>query len=102
MSDPAIVDTSLISKILAHEAQNGYQDRVVIGGLDRFLQSWVNIHQAMLTASPAYSALESLLLDKPGYEQKSPAERVEWISKLLARLGNLEHLPSSSGRIGGP
>ena len=100
MSGPVIVDTSLISKVMAHEAQDGYQDRVVIGGLDRFIQGWVNTNQPMLAASPAYHALKSLHLDKPGYGQKSPAEREEFIRKLLEWLDALEHLPSPAGKIG--
>ena len=99
MSGPA-VDTALIGKILAHEAQDGYQDRVVIGGLDRFIQNWVNVHRPMLAASPAYCALKSIYPVKPGYAQKSPAEREEWISKLLVWLDKLEHLPSTPVKTG--
>jgi len=102
MSDPAIVDTSLIRKILAHEAQGGFNDRAVIGGLDRFIQNWVNVNQPLLAAAPAYSALKSLYPDKPGYAQKSPAEREEWIRKLLEWLDKLEHLPSPPGKTGQP
>ena len=102
MSDPAIVDTSLISKILAHEAQSGFNDRVVIGGLDEFIQSWVNSNQPVLAASPAYSALKAFYPDKPGYGQKSPAEREEWIRKLLDWLDTLEHLPALPGKTGQP
>ena len=102
MSGPAIVDTSLIRKILAHEAQDGYRDWVVIGGLDGFIQNWANVHQPAPAASPAYSALESFLLDRAGYAQKSPAEREEWVSNLLERLDKLEHLPSPPGKTGQP
>ena len=102
MSDPAIVDTSLISKILAHEAQSGFNDRAVIGGLDGFIQSWININQPMLAASPAYSALKAFYPDKPGYAQKSPAEREKWIRKLLDWLDTLERLPSPPGKTGHP
>ena len=102
MSDPAIVDTSLIRKILAHEAQSGFNDRAVIGGLDRFIQSWVNINQPLLAATPVYSALKSFYPDKSGYRQKSPAERDEWIEKLLEWLGTLEHLPSPPAKMGQP
>jgi len=100
MSGPAIVDISLISKILSREAQSGFNDRVVIGGLDRFIQSWVNINQPLLAATPVYSALSSVYPDKSGYGQKSPAEREEWIKKLLAWLDTLEHLPSPPDKIG--
>ena len=102
MSDHAIVDTALISKILAHEAQGRFDDRAVIGGLDGFIQNWVKVNQPMLAAIPAYSALKSFYPDKSGYGQKSPAEREEWIGKLLEWLETLEQLPSVPGKTGQP
>ena len=102
MSDPAIVDISLIGKILAHEAQDGYQDRVVMGGLDRFIQGWLNVNQPALAATPAYSMLKAFYPDKSAYGQKSTVEREEWIGKLLKWLDTLGHLLSSPGKISHP
>ena len=96
------MDTSLIRKILEHEAQGGFNDRVVIGGLDKFILGWVNINQPALATSPQYPALKSFVLDKRGYAQRSPAEREEWIRKLLDWLDKLEHLASPPGKTGHP
>ncbi|MCX5996760.1 MAG: DNA helicase RecG, partial [Chloroflexi bacterium] len=94
------MDTLLIRKILEHEAQGGFNDRAVIGGLDKFIQGWVNINQPVLADSPQYPALKSFVLDKRGYAQKSPAEREEWIRKLLDWLDKLEHPASPPGKTG--
>ena len=76
------------------EAQDGCRDRVVIGGLDKFIQNWFKVNRAALAASAAYSSLKSLYLDKSGYARKSPTGREEWIGKLLEQLDKLNNLPA--------
>jgi ATP-dependent DNA helicase RecG len=75
---------------------------VVIGGLDKFIENWVNLHKTVLSTAPAYPALKSFHLDKPAYRQKSPAEREEFIRKLLEWLDALGHLPSPPAKTGQP
>jgi ATP-dependent DNA helicase RecG len=100
MSDPAAADISLISKILAHEARDGYQDRVVIGGLEGFIRGWVDINQPVLAANPGAAALKAFYPDKSSYAHKSLAEREAWIKKLMVWLGTVEHLPSPPAKTG--
>ncbi|MBI2887888.1 MAG: ATP-dependent DNA helicase RecG, partial [Chloroflexi bacterium] len=66
-------DLARLQQILRLEERNGYADRAVIGGLDRFLESWIGNNQGF----PAPS---------PGYGRLSPAQRSRWAAELLQWL----------------
>ena len=73
--------TSFIT-VLNLEAKNGFTDRAVIGGLDRFIERWTG-DAANSAISPE---LKRLLLAAPGYARKSPFERKRWVEDVLKLL----------------
>ncbi len=77
--------------ILNLEAKNGYSDRAVIGGLDKFILRWLDENRQfnvprqiryLITASP--------------YAQKTVAERELWSKRLLKLLNEKAEQPSFS------
>ncbi len=63
----------LLRKILEQEKADGYPDRAVIGGLDRFLQRWADELKSALGEFSSYSVL-------------TPIQREPWAETALARL----------------
>jgi ATP-dependent DNA helicase RecG len=90
MTAPAPGKPAFLAVILKLETNNGYSDRAVIGGLDKFLQKWAAENIAHKSSSLHISRLRSLLLDGPGYAAKSSDERREWVQEVLAELDKKE------------
>jgi ATP-dependent DNA helicase RecG len=90
MTAPAPGKPAFLAVILKLETNNGYSDRAVIGGLDKFLQKWAAEDLPHKSSSPYLARLRSLLLDGPGYAAKSSAERQEWVQEVLAELDKKE------------
>ena len=66
----------VLRKILAKEEEDGYEDRAVIGGLDRFLSRHAEELRSSLGEVSPYSVL-------------TPAERRSWASETLGRISAL-------------
>ena len=49
----------LLSKILLEESNSGFQDRTVIGGLDKFLARWSPEISPVIGEIPNYASLSS-------------------------------------------
>ena len=64
---------TVLRKILAKEEEDGYEDRAVIGGLDRFLSRHAEELRSSLGEIGPYSVL-------------TPAERRSWASETLGRI----------------
>ena len=64
---------AVLRKILAKEEEDGYEDRAVIGGLDRFLSRHAEELRSSLGEVSPYSVL-------------TPAERRSWASETLGRI----------------
>jgi ATP-dependent DNA helicase RecG len=79
--------TDFLRAILNLEIKNGYADRAVIGGLDKYIQKWVreNLPASATSAGPA--RLQSLLLSLPPYAEKGKPERAAWIEQVLKATG---------------
>ena len=70
------VGLTVLRKILAKEGEEGYEDRAVIGGLDRFLSRHAEELRSSLGEIRPYSVL-------------TRAERSDWASEILGRISEL-------------
>ena len=73
----------LFQKIARLEASNGFNNRAVIGGLDRFREQW----QAEMAARASGDADSSFLLSRD-YAEMQKASRESWFSGWLRVLGS--------------
>jgi ATP-dependent DNA helicase RecG len=89
---PAEVATAL--KSLLAEARDGFRDRVVIGGLARFVENLVRG-----STEPEVSQLADLLRD---YRALDPAQRVERIDQAAQLLGGSLELAARGGVASAP
>ena len=83
-----ITNFDTLEKILVLEANKGYSDTAVIGGLDKFLSKWIKSHK-VITKSELPVGL---------YANKSLAEKQDWIesiSKLIERKQTVTYGPQS-------
>ncbi len=78
---------SKITKFLNLEAERGYDDRAVVGGLGKMLEPWKVEAQADGLADEVISAVESRLRD---YGRLSPASRSDVLKGLWNRLLSVE------------
>jgi ATP-dependent DNA helicase RecG len=76
------VDLETLQKIFRLEAQKGYLDTAVIGGIDRFLDNWTQ-HNLIKPSTPTEtSLLKRIVSRKVRYSSMSPEERKTWIGQL--------------------
>ncbi len=85
------IDFKSLRKILELERQKGYLDSAVIGGLDRFLHSWVNQAIEAVTSPQPLAKLRKLHLINSSYASLTKEQREEWVRAVLAFLAELEH-----------
>jgi ATP-dependent DNA helicase RecG len=78
MTSSKAQNTSSFITILNLETRNGYSNRAVIGGLDRFIERWVAENQR---SGPAQ--LKQLLSSSPCYAEKTLPERKQWVEDVL-------------------
>jgi ATP-dependent DNA helicase RecG len=81
---------AFLAVILKLETNNGYSDRAVIGGLDKFLHKWAAENLPDKSASPHISQLRSLLFNGIDYAAKSTPERRQWVQEVLNELDQQE------------
>ena len=64
------MDTSItrLLKILALEKKQGYRNKAVIGGLDKFVSRWEPTARAEVNDQPAMDEVVALLLGYPAIE----------------------------------
>lgn len=75
-------DWDKLAKILVAEREDGCRDRIVIGGLDRFLDTWRHEAEVMGAARQASAVLDTL----QNYGQKSIAERIAAIEAAIRTI----------------
>jgi len=78
-------DFDKLIKILVAEREDGCQDRIVIGGLDKFLAAWVR-EAGTETGSASQSLVAEVTTRLQGYAQKPITERVIAIRETLKTL----------------
>ncbi|MCX6025382.1 MAG: DEAD/DEAH box helicase, partial [Chloroflexi bacterium] len=76
-----------LSKIIRLEAERGYDNRAVMGGLERILESWTQEAQAGGLPARAIQLVESRLRD---YDRLSPASREEMLRGLWHSLSGTQ------------
>lgn len=72
-------DLDTLLKILRLEAQKGYQNTAVIGGMDRFLDGWVKQNLAKPASNPEKAAVKKIASRKSRYAVLTPEERRTWL-----------------------
>ncbi len=85
------IDFKSLRKILELERQKGYLDSAVIGGLDRFLHSWVSQAIEAVTSPQPLAKFRKLHLINSSYASLTKEQREEWVRAVLAFLAELEH-----------
>ncbi len=82
-------DQYSLRKILELEKRSGYQDKAVIGGLDRFLKRWreERVEPVNSVTNSTTTAGIDLLLNT-SYSSLSKKERARWIYRILGSLKN--------------
>ena len=73
MQDADAQGIDALRSILALERKQGFVDKAVVGGLDRFLDQWK-------------SRLTPIIGDPPRYSSLSPEQRGQWADHVLSRL----------------
>ena len=71
-------------KILELEDANGFVDKAVVGGLDRFLQRWAESMGSFLAKNDGKDDLIQELVHNR-YGDMSPAQRAQWAARWLSR-----------------
>ncbi len=79
-----------LRKILKLEADKGYKDSAVIGGLDRFLINWASGVSATVTSPSLLKKLKKLQRQGIGYSNLSREERQEALEGIIVFLGDVE------------
>ena len=73
-----------VRKVLEHERALGFRDSAVFGGVDSFIERWVedpSVHAALATVSQVGTTR---------YADLGQGERRDWIAAVLSRLGSPE------------
>lgn len=89
------LDFARLAKILIAEREGGCQDRVVIGGLEKFLATWLREARAAAGSESQRNTIDQVTSHLQGYEQKPIAERIFSVEKSIgvlqrARVGGSE------------
>lgn len=88
-----MVDTESLKKVLELERQKGYQDRAVIGGLDRFIRRWALKAVEGINHPYLLQRFEALGLTNPQYARMDIVKRQRWLEAVLELAQELEHPP---------
>ena len=83
--------TQSFRNILELERANGFNDRTVFGGLDRFIRNWAEAMTPYVSQAP-----ESRRLIRPGYSRMTAEERAEWATQWLNILDGGKLPPATS------
>ncbi|NLE08678.1 MAG: ATP-dependent DNA helicase RecG [Dehalococcoidales bacterium] len=85
-------DAESLRKILKLEADKGYRDSAVIGGLDSFLRNWAGSVAQSITSPTTLKRVRKLSRQGTGYSAMTAAERKECIESILAFVADLERI----------
>lgn len=80
-----------LRKVLELEANKGYGDSAVIGGLDRFLRNLEGQAAGFITSPAGMKHLKKLRLKEAGYASMPKEKRSEFIAGVLAFLEEVEN-----------
>ncbi|MBI3743213.1 MAG: ATP-dependent DNA helicase RecG [Chloroflexi bacterium] len=98
-----MLHTDRLRKILETEKKRGYDDKAVIGGLDKFVANWGLEAHRMIGHPMFRSSLRRLGIISPTYAAMTKEQRAEWLEQVLKWSNNLEifanAMPGSAGKI---
>ena len=77
-------DIASFITVLNLEAKTGFTNRAVIGGLDKFIERWMD----KAGSNSGLAWLKEALLASPNYQQKSIGDRKRWVEEILKLLSN--------------
>ena len=100
MTQPSADSAATFRAVLNLEAKNGYANRAVIGGLDKYVAGWVLNCLPGHDFSTSFPQLKTLLLSSPVYAERSAAERSKWVGAVLRELDRLETRATVPARQG--
>ena len=89
---------SRLLKVLSLERKQGYRNKAVIGGLDKFASRWEADAQAEARNPAAVSEIVSLLLGYPAIDDPAAAQVLVRDATALARHEGLEAHARSAER----
>ena len=90
------VNASVLRKILELEGKKGYPDNAVIGGLDKFLTSWLDQIEKTSPGKTLLKRVHSICPPNPAYASMTSPLRQKWSREMLALLKDLESPPAKS------
>ncbi|MFA7247497.1 MAG: OB-fold nucleic acid binding domain-containing protein, partial [Dehalococcoidia bacterium] len=96
MTQPVVENAATFRTVLNLEARGGYNNRAVIGGLDKYVARWISQIPSGHDYFLAHPQLKTLLLGKPSYAEKNVDERRKWVEQVLRELDSTE----SSRKVG--
>lgn len=79
-----------LRKIIELETKKGYQDKAVIGGLDKFFNLWLAQVMEQVADFDWREKLTAIRLPEQGYNSLNLNSRKKWANKVLQLLGELE------------
>jgi ATP-dependent DNA helicase RecG len=84
--------SATLRKILELELRKGFQNSAVMGGLDKFLQSWSEQMRSSMREDRSLREFSALFAPGWKYSLMDRSQRKEWSAKLLKWLDQLESL----------
>ncbi|MBI4321341.1 MAG: ATP-dependent DNA helicase RecG [Chloroflexi bacterium] len=85
-----------LARILNQEKKLGYQNRAVLGGLDRFLRNWADEAKARAGLRADVDRVDSVIAQLADYTQKGHEERAQRVNMALGLLGPTQDVVLSS------
>jgi ATP-dependent DNA helicase RecG len=84
-------NTGQLRQILELEEKKGYPDTTVIGGLDKYLQSWLAQIAPSGLNSQLFIQISKICPPSKCYASLNPIQRSKWAAQMLAFLEGLEN-----------
>ena len=85
-----------LARILTMEREQGCPDRVVIGGLGKFLPFWIKEAQSAAQSSELSELVRTIATLLEGYGQQDRAARAQTVARALEALSRAQQLSSSA------
>jgi ATP-dependent DNA helicase RecG len=80
------LETESLRKVLQLEAEKGYHDSAVIGGLDKFLSVYLSQSPGLINNLSTNKRLQQHLQPEPAYALLNPEQRAEWVKQAFDLL----------------
>ncbi len=85
-----VLNDGPLRKVLELEREKGYDDRAVIGGLDKFLRRWAAQAASSITTPRLLADFKKLHLDRSNYASLTREQRQKWLAGVFAFLDSAQ------------